>query len=164
MNYSDTHLFEHIRTMPEDIINYIRLFIRDEWVMWCNKIYYSSIWRKNIKTKKLTNNTIPIYYLSYFNFNYSRYDYNYIGKYMNYVVRNDYNYLLDNFLVSNQNYKKIKLWYYSNKKFQCFEDYILFFCKKYPKSTKCNNILLHYDIKKYKFQEKTKRKKKNKMK
>ena len=91
MNYSDTHLFEHIRTMPEDIINYIRLFIDDEWVMWCNKIYHSSIWRKIIKTKKLMNNTIPIYYLSYFNFNYSRYHYNYIGKYMNFVVRNDYN-------------------------------------------------------------------------
>ena len=151
-----------IDTLPHDITEYIYSFVPDEYKTLCNKEYHIKRWvnYKNDKNTKITN----IYDLSYLTFNYSRQHYNMTGKYLNFIMRNDYDYLFNIFLKHRSKYNYIQQWYYGNHKFRSFNDYLLYLINKHYESFKCKNILEKFDIKKSKYKHKTYRKKKNKIK
>ena len=155
----------HFNNLPDEIISYIDEYINKEWKMYTNKYYYSVTWGKKIKQNNFLNRKIPIYYLCKYNFDFSRYQYNYLGKYLNFVIRNDYNYLLDNFLNNRKGFALIKKqWHYNNNKYKTFNDYMLSFSYRYKDSSKCKYVLMSYGIRTTNFKNKVKRKKKNKIK
>ncbi len=164
--YMDTIYTMYINNLPEEIVAYIDEYINDEWKMYTNKYYYKRIWEKNIDIRNnFLTNKIPIYYLCEYNFDFSRYQYNYLGKYLNFVIRNDYNYLLDNFLTNRKGYYKlIKRWYYDNNRYKTFNDYMLSFNYRYKDSSKCKYVMMNHGITTSNFKNKIKRKKKNKIK
>lgn len=162
--YMDTIYTMYFNNLPDEIVDYIDGYINDEWRMFTNKHYYKRTWSKKMKRNNFLTNKIPIYYLCGYNFDFSRYQYNYLGKYLNFVIRNDYNYLLDNFLTNRKYYKLIKRWYYDNNTYKTFNDYILSFNNRYKDSSKCKYVAMNHGIRTSKFKNKIKRKKKNKFK
>ncbi len=112
--------------LPEDIINYIFVFIHPKWLSHCSREYYENFFTENLNDRYSSlYSKVPMI----------------SENFIRYLVRNDLHYpfyVLHSKRVNQWN--KIKKWKYKKNKFKNYFDYLRALCREYE-SGNCLKII-----------------------